>query len=361
MTTKDIQTLSPAFEKNNIPVVFATDDNFVPYIGVAIKSLIENASEENNYDVVILYADIDEYNIKRLKTLEQENVSVRFYHMTDLMEEYKEHWFVHWAYSQATYYRFFIQKIFKDYSKVLYLDGDIIILDDIANLYNIDIEDNYLIGVQDISQQMTGYIGEKFREDILHIDREKYINTGVLSLNIKKLQEIDFTQLCIDTLKKITKPPFQDQDIINYIANGHIKYISHDYNLLWNCIHFYKDSKERIKPEIYEKFIKAWETPKIIHYAGAYKPWKQPWLYYSEYFWKYARQTIFYEEIIYKNTINDSYRTAIKNVIQRRKLYFQYLKYKLLKSLASGEKKEYYHEKMADYGSRVQDYRKTLY
>ena len=57
MLTNDIQTVSPAFDKNNIPVVFATDNNFVPYLGVTIKSLVENSSEENNYDIVILYSN----------------------------------------------------------------------------------------------------------------------------------------------------------------------------------------------------------------------------------------------------------------------------------------------------------------
>ena len=360
MLTNDIQTVSPAFDKNNIPVVFATDNNFVPYLGVTIKSLVENSSEENNYDIVILFSNVDEYNRKRLKSLEEKNVSIRFYDMTALMEEYKENWYVHWDWSNAIYYRFFVQKIFKDYKKVLYLDGDIIILEDIAKLYNIDLEDNYLGGVQDISQQMSSYVGEKYREKILHIQREKYINTGVLILNIKKLRKIDFTYKCIKALQHFKTPVFPDQDIINFISQNNIKYISHDYNLLWNCIHYYKDAKNRMPHSTYKKYITSWNTPKIIHYAGGYKPWKQPWLYYSEYFWKYARQTVFYEEIIYKNTKNNSSRTIVRNAINRRKIYLQYLRCKLLKLLTFGNTRKHYKEKTDKYKKIVKDYRKTL-
>ena len=44
--------------------------------------------------------------------------------------------FIHRHFSVEAYYRIFIPRIFKNFNKILYLDTDIIILDDIANLYN---------------------------------------------------------------------------------------------------------------------------------------------------------------------------------------------------------------------------------
>ncbi len=37
-----------------IPVFFATDDNYIPFLDVAIGSLIENASKNYFYDIHIL-------------------------------------------------------------------------------------------------------------------------------------------------------------------------------------------------------------------------------------------------------------------------------------------------------------------
>ena len=39
---------------NEVSCVFASDDNFAPYLGTAIKSLIENSTKENNYGIYIL-------------------------------------------------------------------------------------------------------------------------------------------------------------------------------------------------------------------------------------------------------------------------------------------------------------------
>ena len=159
-----INSIKPIFDKNYIPIVFATDDNFVPYLYVAMYSLISNADENNNYDIVILYSKINNYNISRLLELSSDNVSIRFFDMTEYMNKYSELWYTHWNYSDAVYYRFFIPEIFSNYDKVLYLDGDVIFNCDVSELYNVYLKDNYIAAVQDISQQMTGYIGETFRE-----------------------------------------------------------------------------------------------------------------------------------------------------------------------------------------------------
>lgn len=348
------------FKNNYIPIVFATDDNFVPYLYVSLLSLITNVSTDNNYDIVILYSKINDYNISRLSQLSKENVSIRFFDMSEYMDKYKDLWYTHWNYTDAMYYRFFISELFTDYAKVLYLDGDVIFNCDVSELYNIELEGNYIAAVQDISQQMNGYIGEDYRENTLNIKRENYFNTGVLLFNINALKEINFFDKCIQILDRLKTPLFPDQDVLNKVCDGHVKYLPYNYNLLWNCIHYYQDAKERMSAEIYNNYITCWKAPKIIHYAGAYKPWKQPWLEYSGLFWQYARQTPFYEEIIYKNCRSSISRNTIKNVVRQREIYLSYLKCKVMKIFTFGKAKEHYIEKKDRLKARVNDYRKTL-
>lgn len=355
--------LNKPFQDNYIPIVFATDDNFVPYLYVAMSSLISNADENNNYDIVILYSKINNYNISRLLELSSDNVSIRFFDMTEYMNKYSELWYTHWNYSDAVYYRFFIPEIFSNYDKVLYLDGDVIFNCDASELYNIYLRDNYIAAVQDISQQMTGYIGETFRENVLKVKRENYFNTGILIFNIRLLKTVEFLDECIKTLKKLKNPLFPDQDVLNKVCDGHVKYLPYNYNLMWNCLHYYTDAKDRMPEATYNEYKEAWKKPKIIHYTGACRPWKQPWLEYSDLFWKYARQTPFYEEIIYNNckseTIKDV-RVVIKNVIQRQKIYLNYLKCKVLKIVTFGKAKDHYTQKKDRLKLRIKDYRQTL-
>ena len=358
-----INSIKPIFDKNYIPIVFATDDNFVPYLYVAMYSLISNADENNNYDINILYSKLNEHNISRLASLAQKNISIRFLDMTEYMNKYSDVWYTHWNYSDAVYYRFFISEIFSNYEKVLYLDGDVIFNCDIAELYNVELGKNYIAAIQDISQQMQNYVGEKYRENILNIKRENYFNAGIIVFNIKELQKISFFDNCISTLAQLKNPVFQDQDVLNKVCDGHVKYLPYNYNLMWNCLHYYTDAKDRMPETTYNEYKEAWKNPKIIHYAGAYKPWKQPWLEYSDLFWKYARQTPFYEEIIYNNckseTIKDV-RGIIKNVIQRQKIYLNYLKCKVLKIVTFGKAKDHYTQKKDRLKLRIKDYRQTL-
>ena len=44
--------------KNIVPVFMAVDDGYIPFLGVALKSVIENSSKENKYDKNIIYKGI---------------------------------------------------------------------------------------------------------------------------------------------------------------------------------------------------------------------------------------------------------------------------------------------------------------
>lgn len=51
LCSKDI---FPAFNTNNVPIIFESSELFAPYLSVAILSLINTASNKANYDIIIL-------------------------------------------------------------------------------------------------------------------------------------------------------------------------------------------------------------------------------------------------------------------------------------------------------------------
>lgn len=352
--------LKPAFENNNIPIAFATDDRFAPYLYISIKSLLSNANEKYNYDLVIFHGLLKDYHKQKLAEFEANNVTVRFINMSEYMDSYKESWYIHWGYSEAVYYRFFIAEIFKNYEKVLYLDGDVIFNSDISELYNINIDTYYAAAIQDTARQMSKEKVAEYSETVLKIPRQYYFNAGIMLYNIKELKNIKFLEQCINTLNRLKTPLLQDQDVLNVVCNKKIKYLPLTYNLTWNCLHYYSDAKDRMPEDIYNEYIESWKNPKAIHYAGAYKPWIQPWLEYSEYFWKYARQTPYYEEIIYRNCKSNINRINIQNAVQKNKIYLNYFKCKLLSFITFGKAKEHYMEKKTRLKNKVNDYRTTL-
>ena len=53
--------------EEKIPIFFTVDDAYVPFLAVALQSLIDNSSEENFYLIKILYTNIREENKKKIK------------------------------------------------------------------------------------------------------------------------------------------------------------------------------------------------------------------------------------------------------------------------------------------------------
>ena len=62
--------------KKEIPVFFAIDNNFAPYLAVALNSAVKNSSKERNYRAIVLHENVSEENIKKLKAFETDNFKI---------------------------------------------------------------------------------------------------------------------------------------------------------------------------------------------------------------------------------------------------------------------------------------------
>ena len=136
--------------KNIIPVFFAVDDGYIPFLGIALKSLIDNASDENKYQIKILYTNVSSENIRRIKKYEKENINIEFVDLNKQLEDIKEKLYTRNYFSNTTYYRLFIPELYPEYKKAIYIDSDTICLTDIANLYNIDMENNFTLPLHNL-------------------------------------------------------------------------------------------------------------------------------------------------------------------------------------------------------------------
>ena len=274
--------------KKTIPIFFAIDADYAPYLSVAIASLIDNASNDYNYNIHVIYESIREESIKKLKTLETDNVKIIFSEMKNELESItnrKENLLRTDLFTLTIYYRIFIPFMFKEYDKAIYIDSDTCIPGDISELYNIDLGDNLFGGCNDISCQDNEILCEYF-ETNTGANIKEYINSGVLLMNMKKLREVKFEQHFLYLLNKYhfdTVCP--DQDYINAMAYGNILHLPNE----WDAM----PTNGNI----------VFENPKIIHYNLFFKPWHYDNIDYEEYFWKYADKSLFKDDI-YKEKEN---------------------------------------------------------
>lgn len=261
-----------------IPVFFAVDNGYIPFLGVALKSLIDNTSKENKYAIKILYTSVTEENKKRIKKYEQENVTIEFVDLNKQLNEIKEKLYTRNYFSNTTYYRLFIPELYPEYDKTVYIDSDTICLSDIANLYNIDMGDNLIAAVPDGVVQAIDVFKDYVERVVGVADYNKYFNAGVIVMNLKELREYKFEEKFIYMLGKIRFEVAQDQDYLNRLCKGRVKII--DY--AWNRMPIMGKREGEIN---------------LIHYNLGSKPWYFDDILYQEYFWKCAEKTEFYNEI----------------------------------------------------------------
>lgn len=270
-----------------IPIFYAVDDGYVPFLAVSIHSLIENSSKEYYYAIKVLYTNICEENKKKILKYERDNVKIEFVDLNYYIEEIKDKLFTRDYYTKTTYFRLFIPNIYPQYNKVIYLDSDTVLLGDVAELYLQDMGSNLVAVVPDDIIQNEEIFQEYVEKVVGVADYRKYFNAGVLVMNLDEMRKSKFQEKFLYLLETVKFAVVQDQDYLNRLCKGRTKILENG----WNRMPV-PNNKTKV------------EKLNLIHYNLNYKPWHYDGIVYEEYFWQYAEKTEYYEDI--KN-IKDNY------------------------------------------------------
>ena len=292
-----------------IPIFFAIDDGYMPFLAVALESLIENSSKKYYYSIKILYTNISEENKKKINKYKRENVNIEFVDLNYYIEKVKDKLYTRDYYTNTTYFRLFIANLYPQYNKAIYLDSDIVVLGDIAELYNQDMGDNLIAAAPDDVIQTTKVFQEYVEKVVGVADYRNYFNAGILLMNLDEFRKFDFQNKFLYLLETIKFTVAQDQDYLNRLCKGKVKII----DKAWDTMPIGNETLE-------EKDLK------IVHYNLADKPWHYDNIKYKEYFWKYAKKTEYYNEIC-----------KIKENYSEEERFNDMQQYKNLKNLAQKE------------------------
>ena len=260
-----------------IPIFFASDNNYAPYLVVALKSLLANASKEYFYKIHVLTSNMSDDNKLVLLRELTFNSSIEFINLSKETEAIKDKFHLRDYYSIDTYYRFFIADLFPEYDKVIYLDSDIIVLGDISDLYFYNIS-NYLLGVVQEQVMAHNEVFSDYVEKALGVKCKNYFNAGILLMNSKLFRLYNIQSKFFKLMGKFKFRVTQDEDYLNVICKDKVKYL----DLGWNKMPFEETGFDDV-------------DLKIIHYTLGWKPWHYENVRYEEYFWQYASQTEYYE------------------------------------------------------------------
>ena len=265
--------------KNEIPVFFSSDDNYIPYLDVAIASLIDNASKEYTYRIIILNTGISHENIAKIKQNERAGFSIEFLDISTALAHVRTYFKNVYHFSIVTYYRLFISSLFPQYDKIVYLDCDLVVLGDISELYNTELGENIIAAVPDQNIKSVDAF-KRYIEIAISVDPDKYINAGVLLINLDAFRKNEIEKKLVRLMTAFNFDLVDpDQAYINYLCK--------------NKIHFLPNGWNKIPTD-----IPCEGKKNIVHYALYKKPWQYDDVVDGEYFWKYAKSSPFHDVIM---------------------------------------------------------------
>jgi lipopolysaccharide biosynthesis glycosyltransferase len=168
-----------------------------------------------------------------------------------------------------------------DIDRVIYLDCDLVVLDDIATLYDTDLSDFPLAACLDF--WLTGAppfappgwdVGEwqKFLSEVVGLtDCTTYFNAGVMVMDLNRFRDMRIIDAAKEFLEqKNYQTVFVDQDGLNHVINGAFVRLDSRWNVLGNRSEIDRANAEG---KVAASATRSQSDPWIIHYAGPYKPW----------------------------------------------------------------------------------------
>lgn len=340
--------IEPAFANPNAyTLVFAPDNNYTPYFGVALKSLIINSKSDELYDIILFENDISERNKKLLAAMLPENFSLRFFNLDAYIKAkfsgISLNAFSYWSVSM--YYRLFIPFIMQKFDRVMYVDSDVCFHQNIKDFYRKNFNDKKLIAVLDSISPVIKQKVKRFKlyKDYSIENPELYFNSGVLLFNIRQIDLVWYEEKLKAALS-LPKLHYPDQDVLNVVFYGQNQLAE----MKWNCQYgnsLMKAEEFMAYPQEYRlEYTQTIKEPAIIHYTTSFKPWHFPDKEAADIFWHYARLTPFYEEILFMR-----FNGLYEKLRNRPGYLFKYRLYKLLAYFTFGHLKAHYRSLRSKY------------
>jgi len=240
-----------SFENNKeeINICLATDDNYCQHLGACVASVLKNKKENEKINVFILDGGIKEENKEKLRTFEKDyDCSIQF--ITPNLEKLKNCSTFKGNYiTKVTYYRLLIPELI-DCERIIYLDCDTIVNSSLKELYDKQFDNNLVLGVIDVTNK-------KHKK---RLGLKKYINAGMLLLNVEKMRKENTVEKIFKWVNENTsKIELHDQDIINAAINDRIGYIEKTFNA-------------QVRRNNLRTFDKM-KNPVVLHFISSKKPW----------------------------------------------------------------------------------------
>lgn len=306
---------------HNMNIVFASDDNYAGLLATSLLSLLEHNRSAAELNIFVFDDAIRDESKEKLEQVVTPFGRTITYLRVPTTEELTGVSFQSQRWSSTMILRLYVGSLFpKDIHRIIFLDCDVLVLDSLEPLWNIDLGDCYIGGVQECS-------GDKRKANLGLPPTANYINAGVELIDLDKLRANHVESLYTAFLQKANGYiPEVEQGTVNACISKYIKLIRPRWNVHTTFYMFDYDTQRKIKrPTVYptkEEVQQAIENPAIVHFSGCcfsdIRPWQSnacthPW---GEKFMEYKAKTPWCDPLYmgdnrsrFKRICNWAYRT----------------------------------------------------
>ena len=280
-----------------ISCAYALDNAYVFPTIVAMTSLAENAGNKTFYSIYVLIdSSFSEDNKKIIKSVELNHIQsceIIFKIIGDKFKNEKTDKRI----KTPSYYRLELPKLLPRVKKIIWMDGDTAVFEDLTELININMKGNYIMGFLDSIPEAIDKFG---------IINSTVLCAGVLLMDLEALRKNDmnkkFEKFMVEQKDNINQ---HDQTIINVVCQGKIAPLPPKYGM-W-CfeakIHALKHNRRQRAHLQYneEEFLNAYYHPAILHYVWPKPYWRKRRPVFNKEWWDYAKKTGYINDILTKS------------------------------------------------------------
>lgn len=267
-------------------VIYSTDENYAKICLASICSLLETNKQVKDLKIYIIDNKIKNKTKDLItKRVNDYNRNLEFISCQEICKGLRKNN----DFPISSYARLFIEDYIKE-DKAIYIDADTAIRKNIECLWEKDLGDNLIAGVED---PLPSYLKEAIQMD----KDDRYINAGILIINLKKWREISFKTKVVEFIENHNNNVVHhDQGILNGICKGKILYLNPEFNLMPEMILMSEQQLKKLyklKKFYTEKQLEeAKKDPYIVHYISKFynRPWFKECTHpYKQYFQQYYK------------------------------------------------------------------------
>ncbi|MDY6822127.1 MAG: FkbM family methyltransferase, partial [Deferribacterota bacterium] len=268
-----------------VNILITVDDNYIQHAAVMITSLLGKTSKYIN--LYLMYCELSAQNIEKFKNFIMRYKNVKTFNPIYVdLKKYLDKPPIKSYLTKTTYLRILAPYFIND-NYVIYLDPDLILLDDISKILDeviFNLETPFLYAVESC-------VNHKIKLGLTA--EEPTFCGGIMVLNLKSMRKLNIPEKCIKFIidnENIIVGPLDDS--LNVIVKSKWKPLNPKWNVYYKMIYNFEVYTSQSICYTKQEIKNAINKPSIVHFTGPIKPWhyidKHP---YKKYYWEYLKKT----------------------------------------------------------------------